>query len=176
MMYNHCKWQYICESTEQLKELWKPYHPSCKLIDTSKLQSCPSTKMSNLLQEFPIIVDKFGKYIIKVKVALLKIHQRLEICTKLLRVHDSTRTVNGIINYKVDYYYLRIHMVSKSFLLLHISLAASALPIVDIVRSAHGVGAKVFIDACQSVPHMAVGVQSMNADFLVASSHKVRFF
>lgn len=39
---------------------------------------------------------------------------------------------------------------------------------------AHDVGAKVLVDACQSVPHMVVDVQNLNADFLVASSHKVR--
>lgn len=51
---------------------------------------------------------------------------------------------------------------------------ASILPIEDIVRWAHDVGAKVMVDACQSVPHMVVDVQNLNADFLVASSHKVR--
>ena len=39
---------------------------------------------------------------------------------------------------------------------------------------AHDVGAKVLVDACQSVPHMVVDVQKLGADFLVASSHKVR--
>lgn len=38
---------------------------------------------------------------------------------------------------------------------------------------AHKYGAKVLVDACQSVPHMAVDVQDLDADFLVASSHKV---
>lgn len=41
---------------------------------------------------------------------------------------------------------------------------------------AHDVGAKVLVDACQSIPHMVVDVQKLNADFLVASSHKVRLF
>lgn len=41
---------------------------------------------------------------------------------------------------------------------------------------AHDAGAKVLVDACQSVPHMVVDVQNLNADFLVASSHKVRLF
>lgn len=50
----------------------------------------------------------------------------------------------------------------------------SVLPIYDIVHWAHAVGAKVLVDACQSVPHMAVDVQRLDADFLVASSHKVR--
>ena len=37
----------------------------------------------------------------------------------------------------------------------------------------HNVGAKVLVDACQSVPHMVLDVQNLDADFLVASSHKV---
>ncbi|KAE8678870.1 Cysteine desulfurase 1 [Hibiscus syriacus] len=49
----------------------------------------------------------------------------------------------------------------------------SVLPIEDIVIWAHAVGAKVLVDACQSVPHMAVDVQGLDADFLVASSHKM---
>ena len=49
-------------------------------------------------------------------------------------------------------------------------------PISDIVKWAHGVGAKVLVDACQSVPHMPVDVQALGADFLVASSHKVDIF
>ena len=54
--------------------------------------------------------------------------------------------------------------------------AASVLPIEDIVSWAHRFGAKVLVDACQSVPHMVVDVQALDADFLVASSHKVRLF
>ena len=48
------------------------------------------------------------------------------------------------------------------------------LPVEDIVLWAHDVGAKVLVDACQSVSHMFVDVQNLNANFLVASSHKVR--
>ena len=51
--------------------------------------------------------------------------------------------------------------------------AASSLPIQDIVHWAHAVEAKVLVDACQSVPHMPVDVRDLDADFLVASSHKV---
>ncbi|KAL6984241.1 Cysteine desulfurase 1, chloroplastic [Sarracenia purpurea var. burkii] len=56
----------------------------------------------------------------------------------------------------------------------HVSnMLASVLPIDEIVGWAHDVGAKVLVDACQSVPHMVVDVQRLNADFLVASSHKM---
>ncbi|XWS71271.1 hypothetical protein CRYUN_Cryun03dG0124100 [Craigia yunnanensis] len=56
----------------------------------------------------------------------------------------------------------------------HVSnVLGSVLPIEDIVIWAHEVGAKVLVDACQSVPHMVVDVQGLGADFLVASSHKM---
>lgn len=53
---------------------------------------------------------------------------------------------------------------------------ASVLPIRDIAHWAHDVGAKILVDACQSVPHMTVDVQNLDVDFLVASSHKVELF
>ncbi|XP_020596810.1 cysteine desulfurase 1, chloroplastic [Phalaenopsis equestris] len=49
----------------------------------------------------------------------------------------------------------------------------SVHPIEDIVIWSHEVGARVLLDACQSVPHMMVDVQKLNVDFLVASSHKM---
>ncbi|WCJ26247.1 chloroplastic NIFS-like cysteine desulfurase [Euphorbia peplus] len=63
---------------------------------------------------------------------------------------------------------------TKLVVVHHISnVLASPLPIEEIIHWAHGNGAKVLIDACQSVPHMVVDVQHLNADFLVASSHKM---
>lgn len=68
-----------------------------------------------------------------------------------------------------------VRLIYVSARLIYISLfLASVLPVEDIVIWAHDVGAKVLVDACQSVPHMAVDVQNLDADFLVASSHKVR--
>ncbi|KAL9255994.1 Cysteine desulfurase 1, chloroplastic-like protein [Drosera capensis] len=71
-----------------------------------------------------------------------------------------------------------LEMMSKKTKLVvvhHVSnVLASILPIEEIVLSAHAFGAKVLVDACQSVPHMVVDVQDLGADFLVASSHKVR--
>jgi hypothetical protein len=53
------------------------------------------------------------------------------------------------------------------------SCAASINPVEEIIEHAHKFGAKVLLDACQSVPHMPVDVQALDVDFLVASSHKV---
>ncbi len=38
---------------------------------------------------------------------------------------------------------------------------------------AHSVGAKLLLDACQSVPHMPVDVVAQDADFIVFSGHKL---
>ena len=42
-----------------------------------------------------------------------------------------------------------------------------------IIKKAHEVGAIVIVDASQSVPHMKVDVQDLDADFLVFSGHKM---
>lgn len=46
-------------------------------------------------------------------------------------------------------------------------------PVAEVVNIAHDHGAKVLIDACQSVPHMPIDVQQMGCDWLVASGHKM---
>jgi len=45
-------------------------------------------------------------------------------------------------------------------------------PLEAIVKRAHEVGAVVVLDACQSVPHMAVDVKKLDIDFMMFSGHK----
>jgi len=45
-------------------------------------------------------------------------------------------------------------------------------PLSEIIARAHEVGALVILDACQSVPHMEVNVESLDIDFLAFSGHK----
>lgn len=46
-------------------------------------------------------------------------------------------------------------------------------PVSEIVDAAHRVGALVLLDACQSVPHLPVNVNTLGADFVVWSAHKM---
>ncbi len=46
-------------------------------------------------------------------------------------------------------------------------------PIEAIAQLAHGVGALLLVDACQSLPHQSVNVARLGCDFLVGSSHKL---
>lgn len=43
----------------------------------------------------------------------------------------------------------------------------------DIIKYAHKKGAIVVVDATQSIPHMSIDVQELDADFLVFSGHKM---
>ncbi len=43
----------------------------------------------------------------------------------------------------------------------------------QVVAAAHGAGALVAVDACQSVPHQPTDVQRMGADFVAFSGHKM---
>lgn len=56
----------------------------------------------------------------------------------------------------------------------HVSNALGTInPIREITRLAHQHGAVVLVDGAQAVPHIAVDVQALGADFYVFSSHKV---
>ena len=46
-------------------------------------------------------------------------------------------------------------------------------PIETVAALAHGAGALLLVDACQSLPHKPVDVAALAADFLVGSSHKL---
>lgn len=57
---------------------------------------------------------------------------------------------------------------------VHVSNTLGCInPVQEIIAIAHQHGAKVLIDACQSVPHMPINVQKMDCDWLVASGHKM---
>jgi cysteine desulfurase/selenocysteine lyase len=46
-------------------------------------------------------------------------------------------------------------------------------PVREVVRRAHAVGAKVLVDAAQSVPHLRTDVQAWDTDFVAFSGHKM---
>ncbi|CAG5087177.1 Cysteine desulfurase SufS [Parvicella tangerina] len=56
----------------------------------------------------------------------------------------------------------------------HISNTLGTInPVKKMIKEAHKAGAKVLIDAAQSVPHCQVDVQDLDCDFLVFSAHKM---
>ncbi len=63
---------------------------------------------------------------------------------------------------------------TKLVAVVHVSNTLGCInPVQEIIAIAHKYGAKVLIDACQSVPHMPIDVQKLDCDWLVASGHKM---
>ena len=63
---------------------------------------------------------------------------------------------------------------TKLISLVHVSNTLGCiLPVADVVAAAQSVGAKVLLDTCQSAPHLAIDVQQLDCDWLVASGHKM---
>ena len=56
----------------------------------------------------------------------------------------------------------------------HVSNALGTVtPVRAIIEAAHRAGAKVLLDGCQAVPHMAVDMQALDVDFYAFSGHKM---
>ncbi len=63
---------------------------------------------------------------------------------------------------------------TKIVAVTHISNVLGTInPVAELANRAHEVGAVIFVDAAQSVPHMPVDVQAIDADFLCFSAHKM---
>ncbi len=63
---------------------------------------------------------------------------------------------------------------TKVFAFTHVSTVLGTVnPVTDLAERAHSVGALVVVDACQSVPHLAVDVARLGADFIAFSGHKM---
>lgn len=63
---------------------------------------------------------------------------------------------------------------TKLVAIAHMSNALGTInPVKEMIRMAHAAGAKVLVDGAQSVPHMVVDVQDLDADFFVFSGHKL---
>lgn len=76
--------------------------------------------------------------------------------------------------FDLDAFYQLLNDKTKLIAVNHISNTLGCInPIDEIVASAKKYGARVLVDACQSVPHMPVDVQALGCDWLVASGHKM---
>ncbi|GFE55640.1 cysteine desulfurase [Babesia ovis] len=72
--------------------------------------------------------------------------------------------------------YMR-HLQTRRVKLVSIAHASNVLGKIQdlgpIVRMAHEYGAKVLVDACQTIAHVPIDVTALDCDFLVASGHKM---
>ncbi len=76
--------------------------------------------------------------------------------------------------FDLEHYKSLLSAKTKLVSIVHVSNTLGCInPVEEIVQLGHQYGAKVLIDACQSIPHMPVDVRAINCDWLVASGHKM---
>lgn len=75
---------------------------------------------------------------------------------------------------RIDLDSLELSSATKVVAFTHQSNVTGAVaPVDELVRRAKEVGALVVLDACQSVPHMAVDFRALGVDFAAFSGHKM---
>lgn len=81
-------------------------------------------------------------------------------------------TEGGLLD--LDAYKTLLKRTPKLVSFTHMSNVLGTInPADEIIRLAHEAGAVTLVDAAQSVPHLKVDVQSLDADFLAFSAHKM---
>ena len=81
-------------------------------------------------------------------------------------------TEDGLLN--LGAYKTLLNRIPKLVSFTHMSNVLGTInPADEIIRLAHEAGAVTLVDAAQSVPHLKVDVQALDADFLAFSAHKM---
>jgi cysteine desulfurase/selenocysteine lyase len=81
-------------------------------------------------------------------------------------------TEDGLLD--LDSYKTLLSRIPKLVAFTHMSNVLGTInPAAEIIRMAHAVGAITVVDAAQSVPHLKVDVQALDADFFAFSAHKM---
>ncbi|GAB4214371.1 MAG: SufS family cysteine desulfurase [Synechococcales cyanobacterium] len=74
----------------------------------------------------------------------------------------------------LDHFRQLLNPRTKLVGVVHVSNMLGCInPVAELTALAHGYGAKVLVDACQSVPHMPINVQAIDCDWLAFSGHKM---
>lgn len=81
-------------------------------------------------------------------------------------------TEDGLLD--LDVYKSLLNRTPKLVSFTHMSNVLGTInPAAEIIKLAHAAGAIVLVDGAQSVPHLAVDVQALDADFYAFSAHKM---
>ncbi|MFE3543390.1 cysteine desulfurase [Nocardia sp. NPDC059177] len=105
----------------------------------------------------------------------LEHHANLVPWQELSRRTGATLTWYGMTDDgRIDLDSLELSPATKVVAFTHQSNVTGAVaPVAELVRRAKEVGALVVLDACQSVPHMAVNFRELGVDFAAFSGHKM---
>lgn len=89
-----------------------------------------------------------------------------------IQVEFISVTDDGLLD--LDSYKSLLSRTPKLVAFTHMSNVLGTInPAAEIIRMAHEIGAITLVDAAQSVPHLSVDVQALDADFIAFSAHKM---
>ena len=150
-----------------------------KFINAPKAEQIIFSK--NASESLNLIAYSYGLTNLKkddeVVISIMEHHSNLvpwQFVTKQTESKLSYMYINDNFELSIDEIMKKITDKTKIVGITHISNVLGTInPVKDIIDYAHKKGAVVVLDASQSIPHMKIDVQELDADFVVFSGHKM---
>ncbi|WQB74751.1 cysteine desulfurase [Prescottella equi] len=147
-------------------------------VDSDELVFTKNATESLNLVAYVFGDDRFDKVVgpgDEIVVTELEHHANLVPWQELARRTGATLRWYGITDEgRIDLDSLELTDKVKVVAFTHQSNVTGAIsPVAELVRRARAVGAVTVLDACQSVPHLAVDFRSLDVDFAAFSGHKM---
>ena len=150
-----------------------------KFINSPSQEQIIFTK--NATESLNLIAYSYGMENLKkddeITISIMEHHSNLVPWQKVSKVTKSKLNyiyLDG--NYELDNEQIKSKITSKTKIvgITHVSNVLGTINNVkEIIKYAHKKGAVVIVDASQSIPHMKIDVQDLDADFVVFSGHKM---
>ena len=164
------------EATEKYEETRTKI---AKFINTKHREEIIFTK--NASESLNLIAYSYGKEKIKkddeVVISIMEHHSNLVPWQKVTKATESKLNymyINDEFELSDEEIESKITDKTKIVGITHVSNVLGTINnIQKIIKYAHKKGAVVVVDASQSIPHMKIDVQELDADFLVFSGHKM---
>ena len=150
-----------------------------KFINVPKAEQIIFSK--NASESLNLIAYSYGLTNLKkddeVVISIMEHHSNLvpwQFVTKQTESKLSYMYINDNFELSIDEIRKKITDKTKIVGITHVSNVLGTInPVKDIIDYAHKKGAVVVLDASQSIPHMKIDVQELDADFVVFSGHKM---
>lgn len=149
------------------------------LLNAAKTEEIVFTRGAT--EAINIVAQSFGKAFIKpgdeILISAMEHHSNIvpwQMLCEERKAHLKIIPMNDKGELLLDSYAQLLNNRTKLVAVCHIANSIGTQnPIKQIIDMAHHAGAKVLVDGAQSVPHLSVDVQSLDADFYVFSGHKI---
>ena len=150
-----------------------------KFINAPKAEQIIFSK--NASESLNLIAYSYGLTNLKkddeVVISIMEHHSNLvpwQFVTKQTESNLSYMYINDNFELSIDEIKEKITDKTKIVGITHVSNVLGTInPVKEIIDYAHKKGAVVVLDASQSIPHMKIDVQELDADFVVFSGHKM---